>query len=132
MGEKFYIAARFKNVKLVRELAQKLERRGLKNSCDWTKNQTPISINDLIEIGNKEYTGIVDCDFFIFVFPAGQSANTEFGVALALKKPIYIWDTAGTITDLVSTSPFYFKDGVIRLSGETNDFYEMIVKREKL
>ena len=130
MAKKFYLAASFKNSPLVNLIATRLRENGWQQTYDWTKNQRAATFADLNKIGQEEYQGVVESDFFVFLFPAGKGANIEFGIATALKKPIYIFDCTNEIEDFAETSTFYFLDNVLRFSGDVQEFVELILENE--
>lgn len=131
MSKNFYIASGFKNIPIVTLIATQLETSQFKRTYDWTKNNKAVSLTELREIGEKEYQGIVDCDFFILVFPGGKGANIEFGIAMALQKPIYLYDTTDEIENVEKTCTFYFLESVTRFQGSSQDFCQMVLNSEK-
>ncbi|MFT9373986.1 nucleoside 2-deoxyribosyltransferase [Liquorilactobacillus hordei] len=128
--KKFYIAGSFRYVSLINELSARLERLGFTRTYDWTKNGKADSFEKLSKIANKEYEGIMNCDFLIFLFPGGKGANVEFGIATALKKKIYLLDLTNEIQDFEKTSTFYYLDNVYRFAGNVDDFPKFIEVQE--
>lgn len=124
------MAGSFKRVSLVNGIATQLETSGFKQTYDWTKHVAAPSLADLREIAQAEYAGIVDCDFFVFVFPGGKGANVEFGIATALHKPIYVLDTINQIKNPAETSTFYLMDHVHAFHGTVAEFKAFILSRE--
>jgi len=129
-SKQFYIAGSFKSITLINELSKKLETTGLIRTYDWTKYDKIASLNQLHDIANEEYQGIVTCDFLIFIFPGGKGSNIEFGIATALHKTIYILDTTDKTNDPEETSTFYLMDHVFRFHGTTDTFKEFILNKE--
>jgi len=127
----FYIAGSFRFLTLVHDISQKLETMDLIRTYDWTKNNPEPNLRQLHDIANKEYQGIINCDFFIFIFPGGKGANVEFGIATALHKRIYLLDTTGKTDDSKETSSFYLMDHVSRFHGTADAFTEFILTKEQ-
>ncbi|VDG22737.1 nucleoside 2-deoxyribosyltransferase [Lactiplantibacillus mudanjiangensis] len=125
----FYIAGSFKMVRLVNTLADKLTSNGFSRTYDWSNNQAQPTLTELHDIAYAEYQGIVACDFFVFVFPGGKGANIEFGIATALNKPIYIFDTTNALEEPESTSTFYLMDHVHRFYGTADEFSDYVSSR---
>ena len=57
---------------------------------DWTDHGQVTDIESLAAVGLKEFNGVVDADMLIMIMPARKGSHVEFGVALALGKPIII------------------------------------------
>lgn len=112
--EKFYIAGSFRKLNTIKRISDVLEDCGCQQTYDWSENPVKSDLKILQTIANKEYQGINDCDLFVFVFPGGKGANVEFGIATALGKPIYIFDTTDQVKNPEKTSTFdAFKDSSI-------------------
>lgn len=89
---KFYIAtslSRHKEHNLVRDF---LLENGHEITYDWTLHgsQKHTSFERLKQIGDYQVTAIRDADAVIVLLPGGKGTHTEFGMALALKKPIFM------------------------------------------
>ncbi|MDN2452127.1 group-specific protein [Lactobacillus sp. UCMA15818] len=128
--KKFYIAGSFRYVSLINNLSASLEDLNFTRTYDWAKNKEVDTFRKLQSIANKEYKGISDCDFLIFVFPGGKGANIEFGIATALKKRIYVLDLIDKIHDVKKTCTFYYLDNVCRFDGKIGEFPEFIANQE--
>jgi nucleoside 2-deoxyribosyltransferase len=128
--KKFYVAGSFKNIDLVNDISKRLERLGFVRTYDWTKNKKNeiCTLKDLRDIAYEEYAGILNSDFFVFIFPGGKGANIEFGIATASKKPIYVFDTTKEIDSLNKTSTFYQMDHVHSFNKDFQYFIEFIIK----
>lgn len=112
----FYIASSLQNKDLVQYVGLKLSSEGYKQTYDWTLNQRATTETHLHRIGTLEKNAIQACDIFILLLPAGKGSHVELGMALALKKHIYIY--AAEKMDPATASTFYFVDGVKRIDGE--------------
>lgn len=87
---KYYLASSLNNVSRVRHLASELALAGYKRTYDWTTHGFVEDSSKLQEIAFAEYNGVVEADFLVMLMPARTGSHVEFGVALALGKPIYI------------------------------------------
>lgn len=100
MAKKIYIASGLKNYKRVLELRDKFAEHGITLTYDWAESyrhhienivETGVAQEEnLQEIAENEYKGVVDCDLFFMMCPAGRGGHFELGVAYAHKKPIVI------------------------------------------
>ena len=129
-AQKFYIAGSFKDIPLINQIAFRLTTAGFTCTYDWTVNREPVTLDDLHDIADKEYTGIAACDYFVFVFPGGKGANIEFGIATALGKPIYLYDPTRATETPATTSTFYRMDHVHRYHGSVAEFAQFILNNE--
>lgn len=72
MTKRFYIASSFKNIQSVNYITGQLQNHNLVQTYNWTINKRAVSVDDLVQIGNKEYNGVLNSYFLIIVFPAGK------------------------------------------------------------
>jgi len=128
--KQFYIAGSFRLLILINDISQKLENKELIRTYDWSKNTQQPNLDQLHDIAEQEYQGLINCDFFVFIFPGGKGSNVEFGIATALHKRIYILDTTGKTDDPEETSSFYLMEHVSRFHGTANAFTEFILNKE--
>lgn len=117
---KIYVAGKFEQKDLIREICRKLEEIGYEISYDWTTHKPikPYYENQEIarEYSQKEFDGISNSDIFIYLSSEkGTTLNIEFGAAIMLAK------TKGK--------------PIIYVVGEFNDkspwFFDPFVKRKK-
>ncbi len=93
---KFYIASKLGNYMQVRVLAGKLKAAGWVHTYDWTSDWTKQgSVKEtnkeiLISIAKKESEGVSDADIVIVLTPQGRGTHTEFGMAIALNKTVFL------------------------------------------
>lgn len=121
---KFYIASKLENYMQVRDLAGKLKAAGWEHTYDWTE-QGPVKVTDretVASIAKKEFEGVSDSDMVIVLTPQGRGTHTEFGMAIALNKTVFLCHSDHTYFKCDdNTSSFYFLPGVIRLIGDTEE-----------
>lgn len=128
---KFYIASKLENYEQVRRLAQLLANSGWIHTYDWTlhglvKEMDPETLK---YIGEKEYNGVMQADIVIVLTPQGRGTHTEFGMAIALNKIIYLChedDTYFKCDD--NTSSFYWLSAVNHLIGNIEYIASELIK----
>lgn len=128
---KFYIASSLMNYEQVRDLSQLLINAGWEHTYDWTLHcpVKEIDIETLKSIGVREYEGIKQSDVVIILTPKGRGTHTEFGMAIALNKKIYLShcdDKYFKCDD--NTSSFYWLSQVNQLIGNTQDIANELLK----
>lgn len=119
---KFYIASGLQNYEQVRSLAKLLKNSGWTHTYDWTRHvlEKASDTETLRHIGEQEYNGVRQADVVIILTPRGRGTHTEFGMAIALNKIIYLChedDTYFKCDD--NTSAFYWLPEVKHLIGNT-------------
>ena len=96
---KFYIASGLQNHEQVRSLAKLLKNSGWTHTYDWTSllydrtshvSEKTTDIETLRHIGEQEYNGVKQADVVIILTPQGRGTHTEFGMAIALGKIVYL------------------------------------------
>ena len=127
---KFYIASQLENFEQVRCLAEKLKAEGWTHTYDWTVHGSIKGRNaeTLKMIAQKEFDGVKEADIVIVLTPQGRGTHTEFGMAIAFNKKIYLChvdDTYFLCDD--HTSAFYWLPNVTQLIGNTNDIAHEIL-----
>jgi len=126
----FYIASRLGNYEQVRYLAGKLKAAGWTHTYDWTANElaNETNIDTLKDIAQNEYNAVREADIVIVLTPQGRGTHTEFGMAIALDKKIFLChtDSAYFLCD-DNTSAFYWLPNVIRLIGNTDSIAREIL-----
>ena len=85
-----YIASSLDNSASVAKAAEFFESHGYQITYKWHEHGRIEDESKLAEIGKLEYQGVVDADFLVLLMPARYGSHVEFGIALALSKPIYI------------------------------------------
>ncbi|SFA85726.1 MULTISPECIES: group-specific protein [unclassified Bacillus (in: firmicutes)] len=128
---KYYIASSFANIQAVREVAGKLNRHGWVQTYDWTQKNRAETLVELRRIGEDEKRSVMDCDFLIVLTPAGKGSHIEFGIALGLGIPVYLYSNGTDILDLETTSTFYHVHGVKTFVGELSTFIDDVVSEVK-
>ena len=127
---KFYIASRFENYEQVRYLAGKLKAAGWVHTYDWTVHGSVKETDEdtLKDVGQKEFNAVREADVVIVLTPQGRGTHTEFGMALALDKEIYLCHADNTyfLCD-DNTSAFYWLPIVNRLTGTIDDIVHEIL-----
>lgn len=122
---KFYIASRTKKANQVKEINQKLKSHGHSIIFDWTKqpNLRPYDKNlkKSVSISKKSLSAIKNCDFFILLTGrAGTGMHTEFGIALAENKKIFV------LGKNLNTNIFFFHPNVKKLSSFAGLMKELV------
>lgn len=129
---KFYVSSSLKNYEQVRGLSRLLKNAGWEQTYDWTLH-CPVKETDietLKSIAQKEYDGISQSDVVIILTPQGRGTHTEFGIAIALNKKVYLChhdDSYFKCDD--NTSAFYWLSNVYRLIGTTEYIASELLKR---
>lgn len=128
---KFYIASKLENYEQVRSLAQLLKNSGWIHTYDWTSHDLvkETDTETLKHIGEKEYHGVKQADIVIVLTPQGRGTHTEFGMAIALNKIIYLChedDTYFKCDD--NTSSFYWLSQIHHLIGNTKYIASELIK----
>jgi nucleoside 2-deoxyribosyltransferase len=127
---KFYIASKLKNFEQVRHLADRLKSAGWALTHDWTVEGSlkADGVETLREIAEAERNGVAEADLLIVLTPQGGGTHTEFGMAIALDKRIYLYHSDDTyFKDDANTSPFYWLPQVSRFVGGIDDFADMLI-----
>jgi nucleoside 2-deoxyribosyltransferase len=127
---KFYIASKLENYEQVKYLAGKLKSAGWIHTYDWTVHGSVkgTSIKTLAETGKMEYNGVKEADVVIILTPQGRGTHTEFGMAIAFNKQIYLChvdDTYFVCDD--NTSAFYWLPQVKQFIGSIDDVADMLI-----
>lgn len=129
---KFYIASSLKNEQQVRALSGLLKQAGWEHTYDWTTH-CPLEEPDaetLRSIAEREFEGIRQADVVILLTPKGRGTHTEFGIALALQKKIYLchWDDA-YLSCGEHTSAFYWLPQVHQIVGSTEEMARELLRQ---
>lgn len=128
---KFYIASSLINYEQVRDLSRLLKNAGWEHTYDWTLH-CPVEETDiklLTSIGEMEFEGIKRSDVVIILTPQGRGTHTEFGMAIALNKKVYLCHHDDTYFKYDNhTSTFYWLSQVTQLIGNTEDIAGELLK----
>lgn len=122
---KFYIASGFQNKETVKLVSKLLREKGHHHTYDWTKNKRAETFERLTAIGEEERNGVQEADVLIALFPGGKGTHIEIGMAIGMKKPVYIY-TESEIEDPTASCTFYHINGVTMNSGTIHDFLKNI------
>lgn len=126
---KFYIGSGFKNADLVNEFSEKLQSHGWEHTFNWTKYISDYeTIEDLIKYSELEQKGIEESDAVIIILPAGRGTHIELGMAIALKKKIYLYSSRKEEFDIENTVNFYQLPSIEKIVGEIDDAINEITK----
>lgn len=126
---KFYIGSGMKNCELVNYYAKKLEENGWHHTYNWVKNvNNDVDIDDMKEYAQLEQQGIIEADVVIILLPAGRGAHIELGMALGLKKKIFLCSTTEEEFSIENTVAFYELPNIIRLVGDADENIKEIIK----
>lgn len=130
---KFYVASSLSNVEQVRELSRLLKEAGWEHTYDWTA-RCPVREMDaqtLRSIAEKECEGVKRADVVIVLTPQGRGTHTEFGMAVALNKKVYLCHCDGTYFRCdENTSAFYWLSKVNWLVGDTEAIAGELLKTQ--
>lgn len=122
---KYYIATGLKNAHRAQQLRRRLNANGHVWTYDWTEHGAAGHLGEdrLSQIAVHEFYGVTVADVLIVLLPGGKGTHAELGMAIAMGKPIIIWDEtrAEWVCDN-DTCSFYWLPGIRRrLAGPLND-----------
>ncbi len=131
MAIKFYIASKLENFEQVRSLSNILKTAGWEHTYDWTTHCSVKCTDEetLRAVGENELNGVRGADVVIVLTPQGRGTHTEFGIAVALSKKVYLChkdDTYFKFTD--DTTSFYWLPQVVRFVGDTEKIADEVLK----
>ncbi|MEI4829270.1 nucleoside 2-deoxyribosyltransferase [Bacillus sp. FJAT-53711] len=119
---KFYIASTFTNKPLVRFVADKLKQAGWIHTYDWTKNEKATNRLELESIGKAEKQAVQAADVFLLLLDGGKGSHTEFGMALAWEKKVYLYSENHSLD-----TTFYHLPEVHIVEGSIEEFVEQVL-----
>ncbi|MBS9805155.1 nucleoside 2-deoxyribosyltransferase [Bacillus toyonensis] len=122
----FYIASGFKNKHLVRSIANELKNAGWIHTYDWTNNERAVNQEQLREIGQAEKIAIKESDVFLLILDGGNGSHTEFGMAIALEKKIYMYHEENPLQ-----TTFYHLPEVNIFEGDAEAFASYVINKVK-
>lgn len=123
---KFYIASSFKNIDIVRYVSENLKNKGYIHTYDWTVNENITTLEELMVIGEKEKTAVIEADVVIVLLPAGKGSHIELGIAIGNGKKIYLYSPNNEIDNIETTSTFYHLPGIEKCFGTLDELVEII------
>ena len=119
---RFYIGSGMKNHDLVDAYAKRLKESGWEQTYCWTKCiGMDATLDTLAEYAERERKGVADADVVIILLPAGRGAHIELGMALALRKRVFLCAATEEEFGLDHTVSFYRLPGVVRLVGDCDE-----------
>jgi hypothetical protein len=122
----FYIASSFKNIQQVRYVSEQLKEKGFTQTYDWTRNERAASLEDLERIGQEEKSAVMDSDMIVVLLPAGKGSHIEMGIALGLRKKVFLYSPSDEMRNLAETSTFYHLPEVERCHGNLDELLTRI------
>lgn len=123
---KFYIASSFKNIDMVRNVSEKLKKKGYILVYDWTVNENVTTLEELRVIGEKEKTAVIEADVVVVLLPAGKGSHIELGIAIGNGKKIYLYSPNKEIDNIETTSTFYHLPEIKKCFGTLDELVEII------
>ncbi|GLV62301.1 hypothetical protein Bmyc01_09710 [Bacillus mycoides] len=120
---KFYIASGFQNKHLVRFVSSQLKEEGWHHTYDWTKNERATNREQLQKIGEEEQKAIREADVFLLILDGGNGSHTEFGMAIALEKKIYVYHEGNPLQ-----TTFYHLPEINIFEGDAAEFASYVMK----
>lgn len=124
---KFYIASGLQNKEAVRCMAGKLKQTGWHHTYDWTQNEKANSLEELQKIGMLEKQAVDAADVVVVLLPGGKGTHIELGMAIALKKKIFLYDSIGEAKNVPTTSTFYHLPEVTICTGSLDEFITIVL-----
>ncbi|PEZ07751.1 group-specific protein [Bacillus sp. AFS018417] len=122
---KFYITSTFTNKPLVRP--NKLKQAGWIHTYDWTKNEKATSGLQLRDIGKAEKQAVRNADVFLLLLDRGKESYTEFGMALAWDKKVYLYSENHSLD-----TTFYHLPEVHIVEGSIEEFIQQVLEGAKV
>ncbi|MDM5195257.1 nucleoside 2-deoxyribosyltransferase [Bacillus hominis] len=120
---KFYIASGFQNKHLVRFISSQLKEVGWHHTYDWTKNERATNREQLQKLGEEEQKAIREADVFLLILDGGNGSHTEFGMAIALEKKVYIYHEGNPLQ-----TTFYHLPEINIFEGDAAEFASYVMK----
>lgn len=126
---KFYIGSSFQNCDLVNHYSKILEANGWTHTYNWTRNgKDGLSMEALAGIAQREQTAIGESDVVIILLPAGRGTHIELGMALALRKKVFLCAAGEEAFSIDNTVNFYQLPEIVRLAGTPEENISEILK----
>ncbi|MBY6035868.1 group-specific protein [Fictibacillus nanhaiensis] len=124
---KFYMASGFQNKELVKEMSLRIEETlGWKLTYDWTQNSRAQTVEDLADIGAKEFKAVMESNVVIVILPGGKGCHTELGIALGNQKHVFLYDPNRILNQLSEATTFYFLPEVKHWNGKLDELKTLL------
>lgn len=126
----FYIATAFKEKDLHRSLTRMLQAAGRHRlTYDWTAHEAYRDADHRAELARADLAGVAAADCLVVLLPGGAGTHAELGFALGLRAAyhptrapkVVVWSWDGSHFEAPNAPPFYFADGVERVTGPLAD-----------
>ena len=117
---KFYVAGKWQDRELIREIMDKLEAMGHEITVDWTRHEYPDNEDVLSIWATLDIHGVQTCDTFVVLFINGhrfRGALVEVGAALAMHKRVCV---IGNDED----SCIFLKHPLVKKFGQVSSFLQ--------
>lgn len=124
---KVYVGTALKRVPDCNEVQELFKAKGHEISYDWTAGVIPLDERSpayLAECSMEEVEAIRVSDAVVMLLPGGRGTHVEIGLALALRKPLYLAAASARYFAQEHASAFYYHPGV-RMWAHTD--YEDLV-----
>ena len=124
MGEvmKVFVSSSRANRELARRVIDTFVEKGWEITFNWTDDTVQREEYSEAQMRALSYNlmhGIDTCERYVLLLPGGINSHVELGIALALRKPVWIFN-AGTFSmreDDPLACAFYFAEGVDLFEG---------------
>lgn len=124
---KIYVASKFENKEVVREVYKQLKENEFKITCDWTNHQKTSDKKPkhiLKKQAIEDYQGICDADILLFLPPGGKGTHIEIGIAMGKGTPVVI------IGNVVKENGFY-NHPLVQKYNTITEFFDTYIDIEK-
>ena len=114
-GLRFYLASTLPNHAAADLVADVLIEAGHQQTYRWSKHGPAghLGAEGLGAVAAAEVEGVAAADVVIVLLPGGRGTHAELGMALALGKPVVLWDPSGEAFRCDNrTCAFYHHPGV--------------------
>ncbi|MGM0852853.1 MAG: nucleoside 2-deoxyribosyltransferase [Bacillota bacterium] len=128
----FYVASSFQNIKQVRDVSERLRRKGYIHTYDWTQNSRASTVEELKKIGEKEKQAIIESDVILVLLPGGKGSHVELGIALGLKKRVILFSPHNEVNDFAQTTTFYHLPEVEVCTGTVQELVDYVTAENVL
>lgn len=122
----FYVASSFHNIKQVRDVSERLKRKGYIHTYDWTQNGRASTVEELKKIGEEERQAIIESDLILVLLPGGKGSHVELGIALGLNKRVILYSPYNEVSDFDQTTTFYHLSEVEVCTGTVEELVDYV------
>lgn len=91
-----------------------------------TKNERAANEEQLREIGQAEQNAVKEADVFLLILDGGNGSHTEFGMAIALEKTIYVYHAGNPLQ-----TTFYHLPEINIFEGDVAEFASYVINHVK-